>query len=163
MGADRPSWSLVWLLFRIGILVVVTPREGGDNSRNRLHRTLYDFNSHPREGGDFSNIDHAIPVGDISIPTPAKGVTLPLYGSRGYLAISILTPARGVTCPQKRTAIHAAISILTPAKGGDSQLSASAASASDFNSHPRKGGDSKNAHISHREFSIFAVFSAKRF
>ena len=90
------------------------PRERGDIPAD----VITHFNSHPREGGDFSNIDHAIPVGDISIPTPAKGVTLPLYGSRGYLAISILTPARG----------------------GDVSTEKNCDTRSYFNSHPREGG-----------------------
>ena len=79
------------------------------------------------------------------------------------LAISILTPARGVTDMEVICLGSLEISILTPARGVTNEKSICCVSAAYFNSHPREGGDSKNAHISHRDFSIFAVFSAKRF
>lgn len=74
MGADCPSWSLVWLLFRIGILVVVTPAKGVTWPWRRWAPASGNFNSHPREGGDKLETN-GVTLLYISILTPVKGVT----------------------------------------------------------------------------------------
>ena len=50
------------------------PREGGDSSTPARWRRTVNFNPHPREGGDSSIFNDSFTI-DISIHTPAKGVT----------------------------------------------------------------------------------------
>ena len=54
------------------------------------------FNPHSRKGSDFSKILWRA-WHDISIHTPARGVTLPTIQIYFHCSISIHTPARGVT------------------------------------------------------------------
>ncbi|EDN76097.1 hypothetical protein RUMGNA_03720 [Mediterraneibacter gnavus ATCC 29149] len=56
-------------------------------------------------------------IQQISIHTPAKGVTDVAEGELGGFIISIHTPAKGVTCFWTIRAKHLQISIHTPAKG----------------------------------------------
>ena len=78
---------------------------------------------------------------DISIHTPAKGVT----AARDYIqadwTISIHTPAKGVTLPYVQRDTLCTISIHTPAKGVTSFGTAKTKSFIYFNPHPREGGD----------------------
>ena len=51
------------------------PREGGDDLLTVAYNRVANFNSHPREGGDTHNWESVYPIKDISILTPARGVT----------------------------------------------------------------------------------------
>jgi len=63
------------------------------------------FNPHAREGRDYLG-RYLERVDEISIHTPAKGVTT-AAGTLIYLQnISIHTPAKGVTCYERETAEH---------------------------------------------------------
>ena len=77
-----------------------------------------DFNPHPRVGGDLA-VHQCRHRADISIHTPAWGVTSALLLQCRYQRISIHTPAWGVTAPRR----------------------ACAGQPGDFNPHPRVGGD----------------------
>ena len=80
--------------------------------------TLKDFNPHSRKGSDsVENIE--LTQEEISIHTPARGVTFICNLLNYYIKISIHTPARGVTDSTSGTV-----------KG-----------TKDFNPHSRKGSD----------------------
>ena len=93
---------------------------------------------HPREGGDLYPKPDGLGV-QISIPTPARGVTCRWYGNTAtgkdfnshpreggdkawadavrLDSISILTPVKGVTGHRNQRGQILPISILTPVKG----------------------------------------------
>ena len=55
------------------------------------------FNPHSRKGSDKSLSDYKQLLTQISIHTPARGVTVPVKTVQNGFSISIHTPARGVT------------------------------------------------------------------
>ena len=64
---------------------------------------LTNFNPHTREGCDVVEPPDKAAADDISIHTPAKGVTTDMLGDKVSYTISIHTPAKGVTrraCPR---------------------------------------------------------------
>ena len=95
-----------------------TPAKGVTDAVPNKAAAYYDFNPHPREGGD-PNSEWETTDYQISIHTPAKGVTNEINTAFGAWDISIHTPAKGVTLrhqPQMAMLAH-------------------------FNPHPREGGD----------------------
>ena len=77
----------------------------------------FDFNSHPREGGD-PRAGRGPAYQRISIPTPVKGVTFPRsVPSSNFQQISIPTPVKGVTAEASKISGKKFISIPTPVKG----------------------------------------------
>ena len=75
-----------------------------------------DFNPHSREGSDRLAREIMRQM-EISIHTPAKGVTCQESKRYGKYAISIHTPAKGVTELVPVYETSTGISIHTPAKG----------------------------------------------
>ena len=67
----------------------------------RLRSSLLYFNPHSREGSDALADYMTKAAEDISIHTPAKGVTLAVRKKGKRLEISIHTPAKGVTAMQE--------------------------------------------------------------
>ena len=74
------------------------------------------FNPHSRKGSD-SNQKEFIDCINISIHTPARGVTDATASETAFFTISIHTPARGVTVPLRCCRRFRQISIHTPARG----------------------------------------------
>ena len=88
---------------------------------------------------------------DISILTPAKGVTFYKRTGQSNFEISILTPAKGVTSGHSKFAVQGRISILTPAKGVTEIRMLLHGCVTYFNSHPREGGDIVHFHTLQRQ------------
>ena len=92
----------------------------------------------------------------ISIHTPARGVTsAPIYGHRPVY-ISIHTPARGVTAASVAIGDAAFISIHTPARGVTLQKDISSFKNRNFNPHSRTGSD----FFCNAELCMFHVFQS---
>ena len=110
------------------------------------------FNSHPREGGDLYY--HQRPRNAIiSIPTPARGVTVKELVISFGANISIPTPARGVT-RQCRCFWNFPRNFNShPREGGDQNWRPGKGHCTDFNSHPREGGD-KGGRVFYRRHCI---------
>ena len=85
-------------------------------------------------------IDRCIAIMQISIRTPAWGVTLAFCSNVVDFKISIRTPAWGVT-PLRPSAYRAGNFNSHPRVGGDKCGYSSWGCNNDFNSHPRVGGD----------------------
>ena len=98
------------------------------------------FNPHSREGSD-----HPLPIHrtyrQISIHTPAKGVTKPEAYDRPEDKISIHTPAKGVTDDCAGSSKTRMISIHTPAKGVTEVKCLLLQNWNNFNPHSREGSD----------------------
>ena len=99
------------------------------------------FNPHPREGGDLVPTAFGGTMEVISIHTPAKGVTAPMFSASVVCGISIHTPAKGVTAVFFRNCAEITISIHTPAKGVTRFAVIRSCDFLYFNPHPREGGD----------------------
>ena len=83
--------------------------------KRRSMKWMY-FNPHSREGSDVASKKYVI-TGNISIHTPAKGVTNGEISPTADTLISIHTPAKGVTTVAQSPGVTRMISIHTPAKG----------------------------------------------
>ena len=77
-------------------------REGSDLQRRWNIADLWNFNPHSREGSDRVRILPGSTTGEISIHTPAKGVTQSHSLFPRTAGISIHTPAKGVTMTASR-------------------------------------------------------------
>ena len=87
-------------------------------------------------------VDKFIDTQNISIHTPARGVTQFQAGSTQGIIISIHTPARGVTqYDGDKVACVASISIHTPARGVTGTGGCGIRYLPDFNPHSREGSD----------------------
>ena len=116
------------------------PREGGDILRKLAEITKENFNSHPREGGDWEW--RISPVGRPYFNShPREGGDNAAVPQQLLRRISIPTPARGVTIFRRKYFIYHIISIPTPARGVTSPPAQRPRRYTDFNSHPREGGD----------------------
>ena len=71
-------------------------RKGSDWQSQRMNQLRPYFNPHSRKGSDHDSTKRCTPF-LISIHTPARGVTSPVFGRVIPERISIHTPARGVT------------------------------------------------------------------
>ena len=122
------------------------------------------FNPHSRKGSDFSAANF-VSAQDVSIHTPARGVTWNRFFACRKLLVSIHTPARGVTrtnlqqIPSSCVSIHTpargvtvqhgimtavkTVSIHTPARGVTRPIFLRLIWRSCFNPHSRKGSDMK--------------------
>ena len=79
----------------------------------------------------------------ISIHTPARGVTEQKFAEQAEQIISIHTPARGVTKISLPFDLAKNISIHTPARGVTNTFLSTVPLIPDFNPHSRKGSDKK--------------------
>ena len=98
------------------------------------------FNPHSREGSDYESYETFL-LYQISIHTPAKGVTDARFHQEVPIAISIHTPAKGVTSGFRIKAYKTLISIHTPAKGVTMLIYLALMSLLNFNPHSREGSD----------------------
>ena len=99
-----------------------------------------DFNPHSRKGSDDSLLAY-FGIEQISIHTPARGVTHTVKLRNQNHMISIHTPARGVTLEVWRNSWTPGISIHTPARGVTYLAIRKQCIADYFNPHSRKGSD----------------------
>ena len=115
-------------------------REGSDQRAGSWLQAEIYFNPHSREGSDLW-LRHHIVILQISIHTPAKGVTELLDDAAQAMNISIHTPAKGVTISWWKTPWKHIISIHTPAKGVTGTGSLLLCKEVNFNPHSREGSD----------------------
>ena len=120
------------------IISIHTPARGVTAYPQNILRKLVDFNPHSRKGSDRQAFigsfrdyhfnphsrkgsDNPLPIygtlRQISIHTPARGVTSMTFSFYNSSLISIHTPARGVTIIFFEIAKFMYISIHTPARG----------------------------------------------
>ena len=91
-------------------------REGSDDCGLRFGLGSRNFNPHSREGSDWGAVG-TLTKNQISIHTPAKGVTYVRQYQAQEKESSIHTPAKGVTDVKEDMEYLMKISIHTPAKG----------------------------------------------
>ena len=91
-------------------------RKGSDYKGHYQRIYVHNFNPHSRKGSDGISISNESVI-EISIHTPARGVTITDPEGTLPLSISIHTPARGVTGCAVIIQLKYSISIHTPARG----------------------------------------------
>ena len=79
----------------------------------------------------------------ISIHTPTRGVTIPLFAIKPSIIISIHTPTRGVTWTWLGESVGVDISIHTPTRGVTEMLAYDLTVDVNFNPHSHKGSDAE--------------------
>ena len=116
-------------------------RKGSDPFSDALLSAYPNFNPHSRKGSDFDRFRVIIREFDISIHTPARGVTEWAKLTYKQDVISIHTPARGVTISTPIKRVNKQYFNPHSRKGSDLQNSAVNYIGKDFNPHSRKGSD----------------------
>ena len=116
------------------------PRGGRPDSENGLPFTVT-FQSRPRVGGDFLELDGRAADWQVSIRAPAWGATFPSCRTCRTGRVSIRAPAWGATRLRCKWLRKRGVSIRAPAWGATMTPAAMPLGIACFNPRPRVGGD----------------------